>query len=107
MLAGIHAKHLLSREGIRTYEEGYIKQQKAVTEVEWQDKIHKWIHRGFKELSYCITHVPTGHGRFNKYLAKTKRTNGEECPDCEEVDDMHYTMLKCPRWAEQWASMTE
>lgn len=63
--------------------------------------INKWLdNKG--ETNYYLTQVLTGHGCFQKYLNKIKKSNNTICKHCKaETDDVEHTLLKCPEWREQ------
>lgn len=60
--------------------------------------IVRWINRKHGEVDYFVTQALSGHGCFNKYLHKFKRSNSPECKYCKEEDDALHTLFECTRW---------
>jgi len=58
-----------------------------------------WCKRGRGELTYRLTQLMTGHGYFNKYLARIKKALNAICSHCGDQldeDDAAHTLLRCP-----------
>lgn len=60
-----------------------------------------WYERKHGETSYEMTQVLSGHGCFEAYLYKYKRSNSPNCPYCQnEEDTPEHTIFQCQNWTE-------
>lgn len=56
-----------------------------------------WYNRGHGQMGYYLTQALTGHGCFNAYLEKFKKTNSSQCFRCgDSLDDARHTVFQCP-----------
>lgn len=63
--------------------------------------LERWCKRSHGELTYRLTQLMTGHGCFNKYLARIKKAQNAICSHCgdgQDEDDAAHTLLRCPAW---------
>lgn len=61
--------------------------------------VKPWIERKHGEMSFHLCQALSGHGVFQTYLWKIKKTNCEECLTCvDERDTPEHTLFTCPRW---------
>lgn len=85
--------------------------------VKWQEKwdssskarwthflipdIEVWINQCHGEVDYYVIQALSGHGCFNKYLHKFRRSETAVCLYCSEEDDAKHTLFICSRWVGQ------
>ncbi|KAI8126689.1 putative 115 kDa protein in type-1 retrotransposable element R1DM [Lucilia cuprina] len=63
--------------------------------------IQNWINRKHGRMHYYLTQILTGHGNFNRYLAKYKIKENSYCEDCGSAEDnAEHVLFHCPRWNE-------
>lgn len=46
-------------------------------------------------MDYYLTQVSTGHGGFNTYLYRFKKSDSPECIFCQQYDDVQHAIFKC------------
>ena len=63
-------------------------------------KISAWMTRAHGGLTYRITQVIVGHGCFEAYLHKIRKSESPICRHCRAaIDNDVHTFLHCPSWA--------
>lgn len=64
--------------------------------------IRVWLDRPGGEVDHFLTQVITGHGALQAYFHRIDKVSPDRCICCAEevIDDVYYTLLRCPRWAE-------
>lgn len=63
--------------------------------------LEPWCKRDHDELTYRLTQLMTGHGCFNKYLARIRKAPNAICSHCgdqQDEDDAVHTLIRCPAW---------
>lgn len=62
--------------------------------------IEQWINRTHGELEYHLTQILTGHGNFNDFLYKIRKTESPYCDLCaqNEIDTPDHTFRLCSRF---------
>lgn len=73
---------------------------------EWTKKLIKnvatWVNRPYGQTNYHLTQALTGHGCYQAYLYKYKRTGNPSCRYCNDpLDDVEHTIFKCDAWEAQ------
>ena len=58
-----------------------------------------WLNRKHGPVGFYLAQALLGHGCFNVYLRRFKKTEVESCRYCESpVDDAERTLFVCTRW---------
>ena len=59
--------------------------------------IRKWMDRPGGELTYEATQVLTGHGQFQTYMVRIRKTGSDTCVLCDAgtTDDLEHAVLHC------------
>ena len=103
----------------KTLKEKY-KEIRAQTITEWQTQwssttntkgcwtrllipnVESWLARKHGTLTYHLTEVLTGHGKFQQYIHRIRKSKYPRCRYCltGAVDDPTHTVLSCPRFVE-------
>ena len=61
--------------------------------------IEKWVTRKHGEVDYYLTQVLSGHGNFNSYLHKFKRSESPICIECNNMEETSsHTIFSCVKW---------
>ncbi|KAJ8721482.1 hypothetical protein PYW07_002257 [Mythimna separata] len=61
----------------------------------------EWLERGHGVLSFRITQVLTGHGKFGRFLHRMKEERTPGCRHCvDRPEDTVKLTVECPAWAE-------
>ncbi|CAI6353663.1 unnamed protein product [Macrosiphum euphorbiae] len=61
--------------------------------------LRRWWRHGPREVSYHMAQALTGHGCFQSYLWRRKKTENPGCVHCPAVfDDAEHTLFVCPFW---------
>lgn len=72
------------------------------TKAKWTKKllpkIEPWINCDHANTNYFITQFLSGHGSFQTYTHKIKKTKDEKCRYCLETDSPEHTFYGCHRW---------
>ena len=63
-------------------------------------EIAKWLNGPCLEADYYLTQALSGHGCFNAFLYKRKKSDTDLCPYCGKLDDAEHTLFHCSRWGE-------
>lgn len=70
--------------------------------------ITAWIKRTHGEIGYYLTQAMTGHGKFESYLYRFKRTITPECKQCGySEDDAEHTIFHCRAWSNERGILEE
>lgn len=98
---------ILNREAAKTKKQGKWQQQWNTTKnAEWTRRLIKnispWVNRRHGQTNYRLTQALTGHGCFQAYLFKYKRTATPICRYCNNfIDDAEHTIFRCEAWEEK------
>lgn len=60
--------------------------------------ISELAKRHYRRLDYYVTQMLTGHGSFDAYTFKFKKTDGRDGKYCGKEDTAIHTIFECPRW---------
>lgn len=68
-------------------------------------RIREWYDHEC-ETNYHLTQCLSGHGVFNKYRKRIKKTEESKCWYCEGEDDVEHTIFLCPNWRDARTELT-
>lgn len=119
VIAGTPPMDLLAEERSVVYRNGQAAKQEAREELlrQWQQRwlrntgtaiwtktlipdLIKWTGRRHGEVNYYVTQALTGHGCFQEYLHRFKRSDSPHCVYCGDVDSPKHTLFECDKWVE-------
>ena len=68
--------------------------------------IAAWYNRDHGQIGYYLTQALTGHGCFNAYLKRFKKTDITKCFHCgHSLDDARHTIFLCPASENEWIDL--
>lgn len=118
VLANLTPIKLLIEERVITFGKTMAERReaKANTIVKWQARreeisgntwlkrtmpnIISWINRAHGNFDFHVTQCLSGHGCYQAYLLRRRRTTTEICSHFMGEDNVEHTIFGCPRWME-------
>lgn len=96
------ATEAAKRKGLETWQKSWDESKTG----EWTKKRIKnvaiWDNRPYGQTNYHLTQALSGHGCYQAYLHKYKRTEKPNCRYCNDpIDDAEHTIFKCDAWEAQ------
>lgn len=102
---GVTERPKHNEQSLKVWQEEWDKSVKGRWTYRLIPQIKKWIQRTHGEVDYFLTQFLSGHGGFNEYLHRMKKTDSPLCPTCRQTETPEHVLFKCIRLDEERKTM--